>query len=186
MVPNRWASGPDRSSSRHSASVGSPGGSSEKRCPRAASSAFSAASRSPPPTTQVRSPGSYSRMRASSEPLCKSRLLERMGAVRTGHLAAEARRGEDLAGVRETARVERRTDALHHLEVDLGEHQRHRAGLVRADAVLAGDRAPGLDACLEDSRCELLRAGGLACDAAVVEHERVEVAVARMEDVADA
>ena len=64
--------------------------------------------------------------------------------------------------------------------------QRHRAGLVGADAVLAGDRAAGVDAGLEDLLGEQLRALRLARDARVVEHERMEVAVAGVEDVADA
>ena len=56
-------------------------------------------------------------------------------------------------------------------------------GLVHADAVLAGDRAAVLDAQVEDRAADLL--GGLAgaLDGVVEEHQRVQVAVAGVEDV---
>ena len=52
--------------------------------------------------------------------------------------------------------------------------------------MLARDRAARVDAGDEDLLRELLRARRLALDAAVVEDERVEVAVPGVEDVADA
>ena len=77
-------------------------------------------------------------------------------------------------------------EPLHRREIDLGEHERHPAGLVDADTVLPGQRATDVHADLEDRLGELLRALRLALVAAVVEDERVEVAVAGVEDVADA
>ena len=63
---------------------------------RARAPPASAESRSPASTMHVRSPGSCSRIRRS-EAVCKPGLLERMGAVRARHLAAEPRRREELA-----------------------------------------------------------------------------------------
>ena len=80
-----------------------------------------------------------------------------MRAVRPGHLAAETRRRQHLARVREARRVERPPHPLEHLEVALGEHRRHRARLVDPDAVLAGQRAARVDAGAEDRVRERLR-----------------------------
>ena len=63
---------------------------------------------------------------------------------------------------------------------------RHVALLVDADAVLAGDRAAGLDARDDDLAGQLLGALGLALGVAVVADERVQVAVAGVEDVGHA
>ena len=185
-MPKRWRSGPERSSSRQSPSVGSPGGSSERRCPCSPSAACSSESRRPASTMHVRSPGSCSRIRPAQKRSASPASSSGCARCGPGHLAAEPRRREELAGVREPGRVECRAQALHRLEIVLAEHQRHRAGLVGADAVLAGDRAAGVDAGLEDLAREQLGALGLAVDAPVVEDERVQVAVARVEDVADA
>ena len=77
--------------------------------------------------------------------------LERVGAIGARDLAAQPRRREDLARVGEAARVERAAAAAPSPSRSrLAEQQRHRAGLVGADAVLAGDRAAGVDARLED------------------------------------
>jgi hypothetical protein len=58
---------------------------------------------------------------------------------------------------------------VHRLDVDLGEHERHPAGLVDTDPVLAGERSAGVDAGDEDRLGQLLRPLGLAWIAAVVE-----------------
>ena len=102
----------------------------------------------PPSTMQVRSPGSCSRI--AQKRSCKPGLLERVHPVGPRHLAAQARRREELARVREPERVERLRSRCIDGEVVLAEHQRHRACLVGADAVLAGDRAAGVDADLQD------------------------------------
>ena len=108
IAPKRCRSGPERSSSRHSPSVGSPGGSSASIWPCGASASCS--SRQPhaaPRRCTVRSPGSCSTI-PRSEALGKPGPLQRMRAVRARHLAAEPRRREDLARVREPVRVEAR------------------------------------------------------------------------------
>ena len=92
-----------------------------------------------------------------------------------GAARAPRRRGAASAGacrVRETGRIERVAHPGHHREVVRREHQRHRAGLVDADAVLAGDRAARLDAGAQDRAGARLGALGLALDRPVVQHER--------------
>src|SRR3954447_18243129 len=109
-----------------------------------------------------------------------------MRAIRAGDFAAEARRREYLSRIREPVRIEGAAKTTHHGEVFLAEHELHRARLVGADTMLAGDRAAGLDAELENLRRERLGALGLAVDATVVEHEWMQIAVARMKDIAHA
>ncbi len=90
-----------------------------------------------------------------------------------------------MPGLQIPVGIERAAEAFEHLQVALGEHPRHRAGLVHADAVLAGERAARLEAGVEDGLGELARALGLT-RLRVVQDERVEIAVPRMEDVPDA
>src|SRR5262249_12370445 len=111
--------------------------------------------------------------------------LERVGAVRPWHLAAEPRRRDHLARIADAERVERAAEPLEDVEVALGKHAGHRARLVHADAVLARERAAGVQACVEDRLRELARALGLS-GPRVVQDKRMEVAVTGMEDVADA
>ena len=93
--------------------------------------------------------------------------------------------GRPCRGWRSPSRVEGAAHQLHGVEVVLGVHPRHVRRLVDADAVLAGDRAAVLDAQVEDRAADLL--GGLAgaLDRVVEEHQRVQVAVAGVEDVGD-
>ena len=90
-----------------------------------------------------------------------------------------------LPGFAIPSRVEGAAQPPEGLEVALGEHLRHRARLVDADAVLAGERAARVEAGAEDRLGQLLGRLGLALRG-VVEYERVQVAVACVEDVADA
>ena len=80
-------------------------------------------------------------------------------------------------------RVEGAADQLHRVEVVVGVHPRHVRRLVHADAVLAGDRAAVLDAQVEDRAADLLGRLAGALDGVVEEHQRVQVAVAGVEDV---
>src|SRR6266498_1562742 len=126
------------------------------------------------------------RPRAPSEPLDDTTRLQRMWPPRPGTLAAQPRGGQYLARVADPVRVERRPDRRHHGEIGLGEHLRHRAGLVAADTVLAGDRPALLDAHLDDRGGQVLGPLGLPGNRCVVQDERMEVAVAGMEHVRDA
>src|SRR5262245_61444040 len=120
-----------------------------------------------------------------SETFGKAGFLDRVGTVRPGHLSAQPRGGKHLARVADAVWVERPAQALHHREVVGAEEQRHRARLVDTDAVLARQRAARVDARLEDRLGERASALGLALGPCVVEDERVEIAVAGVEDVAD-
>ena len=105
--------------------------------------------------------------------------------VPAGHLAAQPRGREDLAGVGDVVGVEGAADQLHRVQVVVGEHPRHVGGLVDADAVLAGDRAAGGDAEVEDRAADLLGRLAGALDRVVEQHEGVQVAVAGVEHVGD-
>ena len=61
------------------------------------------------------------------------------------NLAATFRR-KDLSGVEQSDRIEGIADALHQIEIDFGEKQRHQMVLFHAHAVLAGDRSAHFDA----------------------------------------
>src|SRR3954447_3938263 len=117
------------------------------------------------------------------EPLDHSGLLQRMWPPRPGPLPAQPGSGQDLAGVADAAGIERGPDQGHDREVGLAEHLQHRAGLVAAHAVLAGDGTALLHAQLHDRGGQVLRLGGLPGHRAVVEHQRVQVAVTGVEHV---
>src|SRR5215472_12238259 len=109
-----------------------------------------------------------------------------MRAVGDAALAAGLARGEDLAGIAEAARVESLAKLMHEGEVRLAEDERHVVHLLEPDAVLARDGAADLGADLEDLAARLDHARFLAGDARIVEDVRVQVAVAGVEDVANA
>src|SRR4051812_1720672 len=142
--------------------------------------------RVPDPRIRPRRPARSASCRAAatSEALGKPRGLERMLTVRPGHLAAQPRRRHDLPWVGQPVGVERAAQLLERREVGLAEHLRHVALLVDADPVLAGDRAAGVHAGLEDLPRELL--GALGVLVGVVADERVQVAVPGVEDVGHA
>src|SRR6185312_6620960 len=93
---------------------------------------------------------------------------------------------EDLAGIEQPVRVEGTFEALLMVEIDLVEHRWHQVALLDADAVLAGEHAAHLDAEAQDVRAEGFGALELAGIVGVVEDERVEIAVAGMEDIGNA
>src|SRR4030095_9265132 len=83
-------------------------------------------------------------------------------------------------------RIDGAPHLLHHVEVVLREHARHRIALVSADAVLAGDRSASLDAVCEDLARDRFGERRLPGNAFVVADERVQIAITRVKDVADA
>src|SRR5260221_2586046 len=93
---------------------------------------------------------------------------------------------EDLAGIEEPVGVEGAFKALLLIEIDRVEHDRHEVALLDADAVLAGEDAADLDAQPQDVGAESLGTLELARLVGIVEDERVEIAVAGMEDIGDA
>src|SRR5262249_44730088 len=152
--------------------VRSPGSCSSRRFRRAVESRTSPPGRSidtrpPPVSTSTASSTEAGSATLTSETLCNTCSLHRMCAVRPPHPAAEPRRGQHLARVREPGRVEGLAEAVHHREVVGAEELGHRAHLVDADAVLAGERAARVDADVEDRGGAALGALGLALDAVV-------------------
>src|SRR3954452_3623523 len=133
------------------------------------------------PAPRMRTDRASRRAPATSEALGKPGRLQRVLPVRARHLAAQPRRRHDLPGVRPPVGVEGAAQHLERREIGLREHPRHVALLVDADAVLAGDRPAGLEAGHHDLARELLGARGLAL---AIADERVQVAVAGVEDVA--
>src|SRR6266404_4203164 len=113
------------------------------------------------------------------------------GAVRharscgTESLAAGRVRGKELAGIHDQLGIERAPQPIHEIQVRFGVLQRKILGLVEADAVLAGHRAPHLDAGAQQLLVRRLGSLELLGLTVVVEDERMQVAVAGMEHVGD-
>ena len=104
----------------------------------------------------------------------------------TGHWALPSLQRKHLAGIEQPVGVE---GALHPhllLEVGGGELHAHQLALLDADAMLAGQAAAELDAQLENLRAAQLGALELARIVGVVEDQRMQIAVAGMEDIGDA
>ena len=106
--------------------------------------------------------------------------------VGDGAAAAAAAQRNDLVGVAQFLRVEHLAHATHDVEVGLAEQPRHAVLLFQADAVLAAQHAAEVDAGLQDVVPGLEDAVDLLAVTFVVQHQRVQVAVAGMEDVGDA
>ena len=106
--------------------------------------------------------------------------------VHAAELGAAVQRREDLAGIEQALAVERAFEALLLVEVDLREHDRHEVAFLDADAMLTGQHAADLDAQPQDIGAEFLGALELAGRIRIVENERMQVAVAGVEDVGDA
>ena len=119
----------------------------------------------------------------SASPALLDRMLRGTGPGTSPHSRGV---GSTLPGLQSRCRIDRVAHLLHHVEVVVGEHPRHVVLLVGADAVLAGDRAAGLDAVGEDLARDLLGQRRLPGNPLVVADQRVQVAVAGVEDVADA
>src|ERR1043166_2262089 len=136
--------------------------------------------------TAAASVGSRTCGRIRSAPLRESGSFDRMLTIGSGHFAAEARSGEDLAGIADAGRIERAAHELHRVEVGLGEHLRHVELLVDANAVFAGNCAAGFDAVHEDLGSYLLCVFGLSGNRRVVADQRMEIAVTGMKHIADA
>src|SRR5258708_25732014 len=106
--------------------------------------------------------------------------------VDAAELGAAMELREDLAGIEQPVGVEGAFEAQLLVEIDLVEHDRHEIALLDADAVLAGEDAADLDAEAQDIGAERLGALELARLVGIVKDQRMEVAVAGMNDVGDA
>src|SRR5262245_21880347 len=100
-------------------------------------------------------------------------------------LATGGVRGQELARIHDAARVEDPPEPVHEVQVGVRVLERKVLRLVQRDPVLAGHRATHGNARAQELLVRRLRALELIGYAIVVEDERVEVAIARVEDVRD-
>ena len=106
--------------------------------------------------------------------------------MHAAQFGAAAKLREHLAGIEQALGIEGAFQPLLLVEIDLVEHLGHQVALLDADAVLAGQHAADLDAEPQDVGAERLGALQLARLVGVVEDQRMQVAVAGVEDVGDA
>ena len=109
-----------------------------------------------------------------------------MGDVFAGLLAAEARRGKNFCGIRKLQRIEGAADTLHGGKIGFGKHFGHHALFFFAHAVFTGDGASCGEAKFENFHRKCESGFFLAGNAAVVENEWMEIAVASMKNVGNA
>src|SRR6185503_13183968 len=100
-------------------------------------------------------------------------------------LGAAAELGEDLAGIEQMIGIERALHAHLLVEIDLRELLAHQVALLDADAMLAGQHAADPNAEPQDVGAELLGTVQFVGIVGVEQDQRMEVAVAGMEDVHD-
>ena len=98
-------------------------------------------------------------------------------------LGAAHQRRDDLARIEQAGRIEGPLDGAHPLALGRRELHAHRRQLLDADAVLAGDGAAHGDAEVEDLGAEGLGAMQLVAVVGIEQDQRMQVAVAGMEDV---
>src|ERR1035441_1918222 len=106
-----------------------------------------------------------------------------MRLVRSRSFGTHGRSRKHLAGIRKVLRSERAAHQLHSLQIGLGEHFRHHRLLLLAHAMFSGDGAAALHAEPQDIYREFIRTLLLAWDADVIQHQGMQIAVARVEDV---
>src|SRR5262249_25169133 len=118
---------------------------------------------------------------------CIDAVLLRHGLGAEGpDFAAHVAFWEELLGVEGAARIEGVLESGHRGEVFAGEDEGQVVAFFGADAVLAGEGAADLDAIGQDLLAGAEDPFDVAFAVAVEEHERVEIAVAGVENVGDA
>src|SRR6266853_3796788 len=93
--------------------------------------------------------------------------------------------GEDFSGIHEALRIENAADTIHHLEVVIREDIADVLALFQADPMFAGDRSTGIGAEPQDFVADAEHGLILTRFERIEEDERVKVAVAGVEHVAD-
>jgi hypothetical protein len=106
-------------------------------------------------------------------------------AASRGACTANGAARKDLVGVERARDVENFAQAGHRREIAFVEHEWKRLALLGSDAVFARDRSAEFDARGEDVVARMRHRFELPGNAAVEEQQRMQVAVARMKDVAD-
>src|SRR5262249_35448936 len=121
----------------------------------------------------------------SLETVRQAGVLERVLPVRPWHFTAQARGGEDHARIADARWIESATQQPHGIDIGLGEALRHVCLLLRAHPMLPGNGAAGLDAVLQNLSCHGFGVRGLTGNGLVVADQRMQVAVAGVEHVAN-
>lgn len=103
--------------------------------------------------------------------------------VQRPEFGATPKRRDRFAGVEKTVGVEGAFDGMELFKLLGRELDTHLVQLLDPHAMLPGDGAAGLDANLENLPAERFRPFQLTGGIGVIEDERMQVAVARMEDV---
>lgn len=98
-------------------------------------------------------------------------------------LGAAMELGKDLAGVEDLRWVKGAFDPLLLIEIILVELNRHEIPLFDANPMFAGQDTADFDAELQDFRTEFLGAFQFARLVGVIHDQRVEIAVAGVEDI---
>src|SRR5438132_1318279 len=124
----------------------------------------------PASTRQVRSAGSYSSSRV----------------IRSAEKATSGRRArKELAGVRAAVGIENAADPIHHFEVVIREDIADVLTFFQTDPMFAGHRSAGIGTELQDLVADPKHGFVLTRFERIEENERVKVAVAGVEHVAD-
>ena len=99
------------------------------------------------------------------------------------HLGAAMKFGEYLAGIQQALGVEGAFELLLAFQVGRAELIFHQVALLHAHPMLPGQNAADIDAKAQYIRPERLGAFGFAVAVGVIEDQRVQIAVAGMEDI---
>src|SRR5918994_5801701 len=132
-------------------------------------------------------------VRTSDSRLPTSDSLNGMDAELLGHrlhaqgadLSAHVALREDLLRVEHSGGIEAVLETGHRRQIVGGVDQGHVPALLGPDAVLSGEGAADIDAVGDDLFARLQYALGRATDAAIEEHQRMQISVAGVKDVGD-
>src|SRR4029453_1425033 len=156
-----------------------------RQVPSLAAAASAAPSSRPPSRPAIETRAAPTERRATTIAILDPGAVGHARSRRSEPLAAGGVRGQELARIHDAVRVEDPPEPVHEVQVGVRVLERKVLRLVPADPVLAGHRATHGDARAQELLVRRLRALELVGHAVVVEDERVEVAVARVEDVRD-
>ena len=105
--------------------------------------------------------------------------------VHAAELRTSRKGWHGLTGVHQRRRIKGRLQAVKLLELGLVELYAHLIELFHANTVLAGHRPADIHAKLQDLTAERFRALLLAWLVGVIQNERMQISIARVEHVGD-
>src|SRR5580698_1749138 len=122
----------------------------------------------------------------ASEQLRDARSFQRMRRIWAGLFRTKTRSRKDLVWIGEIFGVERAAYELHSEQIRLREHGTHHFLFLFAYPMLAGDGTSVLHAQMQNAigevECRLFLPGNCA----IVQHQRMQISIAGMEDVGNA